>query len=85
MSKINFLHEPQHVNWGDCAEDIGIIMNNIVQAKPADEDKPCDDNWSKKAPNSLGSMMLQSEKANQYGTGGRSWYIWIDSENQNVE
>lgn len=47
MSEINFLHEPQHVYWGDCTEDLGIMMNNIIEAKAADEDKPCDDDWSK--------------------------------------
>lgn len=61
-------------------EDLGIVMNNIIEAEPADEEKPGDDDWGKKAPDSLRSMMLQREKANQYGTCHRSRQIWIHTE-----
>lgn len=58
-------------------EDPSITFNNIVEAKPTNEDKPCDYNRSKQAPDSLGSMMLQSEKANQNGACDRRWHICI--------
>lgn len=64
MSKINFLHEPDHVYRGNSTEDIGIPTNNIVKAKSTDEEKPCDDDWSEHATDSLGPVMLQCEKAN---------------------
>lgn len=58
--KTNFLQEPQHVYWEDCIE------HHIAEAKLTNGYQPCHYTRRRQAPNSIGCMMLQSEKADQY-------------------
>lgn len=37
----------------------------IVNANPSKAKQPCDQNWSKKEPNSVCSIMLKSKKSHQ--------------------
>lgn len=67
------MNEPKHVCWGYCPEYLGMI-NYIVQAESTYKHKPDDNNWSKDDTDSVGSIPLQHEKANQDGTCYWNWY-----------